>query len=131
MNRNRAFAAGATTAVLIALAFGFHQAGSPRLQRMANADEMRLRDLNMISAAVLGHFNSYSKLPQTLAEINGSGPILRLNDPETGTAYEYYPLDERRFELCAVFSTGNQTETRRPPWARAHAAGHQCFTYPP
>lgn len=130
MSRNGLFASAATAAVLMGLAFGFHEAGSPRLQRMANADETRLRDLNLISAAVLRHYAAYSKLPQNLAELNGSGPILRLGDPETGAAYEYRPLDDRRFELCAAFVTSTQSEMRGPQWARAHAVGRQCFTYP-
>lgn len=129
MSRNRFFAAAAIAAVLFALALGFHQAGSPHIQRLAHADEARLNDLNVISRLVSDHYALFHKLPQSLTELGGSAPALRLNDPVTRIAYEYRPLDERRFELCAVFSTENRTEGLRPP-SRVHAAGRQCFSYP-
>lgn len=130
MRRNQLFAAGATAAVLLALALGFHQVGSPGLQRLAKADETRIEDLNRISEAVFRHRSAYGKLPDNLSELGGSGPLLRLTDPDTKTAYDYRTLDERRFELCVVFSTDNRAEVRRPPRERLHGAGRQCFTYP-
>jgi hypothetical protein len=130
MNRNQVFAGIATAAVLIGLEFGFHQAGSPGIQRLANADAVRTGDLNAISRAVTGHFTAYGKLPISLAELRATGSVLRLNDPDTRRAYDYRPLDERRFELCAVFSTDNRTEPRPSPQAHVHGAGRQCFTYP-
>lgn len=130
MSRNQLFAAGSTVAVLFGLALGFHQAGSPRLQRLANADEARLNDLNVISGAVRGHYAVYKSLPQSLAELGRNGRVVRISDPDTGIAYEYRPLDERRFELCAVFSTDNRSEPSRSPGFRVHGAGRQCFTYP-
>jgi hypothetical protein len=128
MNRNRVFAAGATAAVLLGLALGFHQVGSPGLQRLAHADEVRIQDINQISTLVRNHYAAYSKLPQSLAEFSGN-PGLRLSDPDK-LAYEYRPLGERRFEVCAVFSTDNRADTHRSPIRRAHGAGRQCFMFP-
>jgi hypothetical protein len=129
MNRNQAFAAGATAVVLLAIAFGIQEAGSPGLQRLANTDEARVTDLNAISRAVSGHYTAYKNLPQNLADFNAPYP-LRRNDPDTGKLYEYRPLDDRRFELCAVFSTDNRSETLSPLRNRPHGAGRQCFSYP-
>jgi hypothetical protein len=126
MSRNQVFAGMATAAVLAGLALGFHEAGSPRDQRLANADAARINDLTAISGAVTRYLNVYGKLPQSLAQLRGS---FRLSDPENRTAYEYRPLDEHRFELCATFSTDNRSEAR-PPRERVHGAGRQCFTYP-
>jgi hypothetical protein len=129
MSRDQAFGAVAAVAVLIALALGFHEAGSPGSQRLANLDQVRLQNLDTVSFAVRKHYAAYNKLPQTLAEV-GNGYPLTLNDPETKLAYEYRPLDERRFELCAVFSTDNRNEGNRSPPARLHGPGRQCFIYP-
>ena len=115
MSRNRFFAAATTAAVLFALALGFHQTGSPHIQRLAHADEARLNDFNAISMAVAEYYAVFHKLPESLAELRGSRPNLRIRDPETRIGYEYRALDERRFELCATFSTENRTEALRPP----------------
>jgi hypothetical protein len=130
VSRNRLFAICATAVVLTAIALGFHEAGSPRAQRLINADRSRLEDLNQISVAINAHHSPDRKLPQTLAEASNTNPGVRLADPETGAAYEYRPLDERRFELCAVFATSNRGRANRWPQERVHSAGRQCFTYP-
>jgi hypothetical protein len=129
MSRNKIFAVAATAAVLLGLVLGFHQAGSPSLQRLSHADEVRIEDINLISTLVRNHYAAYKKLPQSLAEFSGN-PSLRLSDPETRVPYEYRALDEPRFELCAVFSTDNRADTHRSPIFRVHGAGHQCFVYP-
>lgn len=128
MTRNQLFAAASTAAVLLGLVLGFHQSGSPARQRLAHADEVRIQDMNLISTLVINHYAAYGKLPQSLAEF-GENPALKLNDPDH-RAYEYLPLDERRFEVCAIFSTDNTQNTPRSPIRRAHGAGRQCFTYP-
>ena len=130
MTRNQVFAGVATAAVLLGLALGFHQAGLPGIQRLANADAARIEDLNGISRAVNRYFTIYSKLPANLVELSASGQVLRLSDPETRTPYYYRRLDERRFELCAMFATDNRTEALPLPQNRVHGAGRQCFTYP-
>jgi hypothetical protein len=130
MSRNQVFAGVATVAVLLGLTFGFHQAGSPGVQRLANADAARIEDLTTISGAVGRYFTAYGRLPRSIAELSAGGSVLRLSDPDTKTTYEYRPLDERRFELCAVFSTDSTTEPRPSPRGRVHGAGRQCFAYP-
>jgi hypothetical protein len=129
MSRNQVFAAGATLAVVVGLGLGFYQAGSPHLQRLAKADESRVQDLNEISQAVRRYHSQNLKLPQYLTELDQIGPPFRIADPETRAPYEYRTLDERRFELCAVFATDNRTEVRRVPGDRPHAAGRQCFSF--
>lgn len=130
MSRNQVFAGVATAAVLLGLAFGFQQAGSPGIQRLANADAARIGDLANISRAVGRYVTVYGKLPQNLEELSGGGSVLRLSDPDTRTAYGYRPLDERRFELCAVFATDDRTEPHLSPRGRVHGVGRQCFNYP-
>ena len=127
MNRNLAFAACASVAVVAAVVMGFLEAGSPEAQRLANADEVRLRDLNMINFAVARYRSAHGELPEDLAQLDGATGY-SLNDPETGAPYEYRAVDETRFELCAVFATDNREQGRAQ--GRAHGAGRQCFHYP-
>lgn len=128
MNRNHAFGAAATALVLLAIALGIHAAGTPAQQRLVNADETRVRDLNALSMAISGHYRTGHQLPRTLAELNPAYP-LHLKDPDS-RPYQYRPHEGGRFELCAVFATDNRDESPGMVPRRLHAAGPQCFTYP-
>ncbi|MGD1071514.1 MAG: hypothetical protein ABSB15_15335 [Bryobacteraceae bacterium] len=130
MTRNQAFAAAATAAVLLGLVLGFTEAGSPGLQRRANADVVRSQNLHAISLDIRRRYAAHSQLPQSLNELSRVNPNLRITDPETGAAYEYHPLDQGRFELCAVFATASGPETIQPYGVRPHGAGRQCLTWP-
>jgi hypothetical protein len=127
MTRNQGFAAAASAAVVAAVALGFLEAGSPGVQRLRHADEVRLRDLNAIGAAVSDYFVVNKKLPSSLDEIQLQ-PGVSWRDPETLAPYEYRMVDEERFELCAVFATDNRKQDG-PPQERAHSAGRECFVY--
>lgn len=57
-----------------------------------------------------------------------AGIGINARDPGTMEVYEYRPLDDRRFELCAAF----ERETGQSPAAFAagfwsHGAGRRCF----
>lgn len=126
MTRNQAFAAGATAAVLLGLVLGFTDAGSPALQRHANADVLRSRNLQAIEQVIRRYYAAHTQLPLGLADLSRTNPTLRITDPETNAPYEYYPLNLGKFELCAVFATAYEPGT---PYL-AHGQGRQCFTYP-
>ena len=48
-----------------------------------------------------------------------------------GPAYDYLPLDARRYQLCAHFltDTADNRYGRQYPVERAHGAGRHCFTH--
>jgi hypothetical protein len=129
LSRNIAFGVCAAAAVVTALVLGFIEGGSPGLQRMANADIARSRNLDSIAGAVRLYDEVHHRLPDHLEDVKVNDISLRLRDPETNTPYEYQRLDERHYELCAVFATDASAD---PPFlTHAHRAGRQCFTFPP
>ncbi len=131
-SRDRWFASAAAVAVLLGLALGFHGAGTPSVQRRLTADSVRLRDLATLFGEIKIQYTTLGRAPQSLNDIPTTNPALRLRDPETGAPYEYRPVNDRQFELCANFATTNSSASPAPyiPDTRPHGAGRQCFTYP-
>ena len=145
----RFFVWGVVLIVAVAAVGGFFLVGSPFAQRMRRFDERRVGDLQTIQWQVVNYWQSKEKLPVALDNLrdpisNFVPPV----DPESGAAYEYRPLDELAFELCATFRTASRVSsaTEAKPlgleelgaedWA--HEASRTCFTrtidpvlYPP
>ena len=110
-------------------------AGTPSQQRRIEADNKRVENLRSIALAVRAWYDrsardlSQKQLPPSLSSlvahgVNG-GQII---DPETKTAYEYRPLADSRYELCAVFSTSAEQSSPTANQFWDHGKGHTCFT---
>jgi len=136
---HRAYAGWAIVLFGIAVVWAFQQIGSPARERLRRIDEQRLRDLQGIRRALeilcvdrAGPVpRLVDRLPQTLEEIDAKarrgdavGWALALTDPETKESYEYRPLSETEFELCARFELPRQRRWE-PFWN--HPAGQACF----
>lgn len=60
-----------------------------------------------MASAVSQYYNDRQEMPAGLEDVASDyDPVLQdfLRDPETGVFYEYNPLSENRYALCAVFS---------------------------
>lgn len=112
-------------------------AGSPGEARAKRFDEARVQALNAITNAVTNYYDSYAKLPTSLAELDASNrqmynQTLDLTDPQSGAAYEYRVVNTstRQFELCAQFNVARKSQpTYYQPVQEIwdHAAGRDCF----
>ena len=125
MSRHRdvLLAGGAAVVVLAVLAVGFHVLGPPRNQRDISADERRVQDLRMIAQQIYGRHT----LPATLTELRLPN---QLQDPVTGTPYEFHTKSGTAYELCATFATTSaesDSENPRPDTFWNHTKGRQCF----
>ncbi|HIK43284.1 MAG TPA: hypothetical protein IGR64_00180 [Leptolyngbyaceae cyanobacterium M65_K2018_010] len=135
MNRlsfDQAFAAAATTAVILGVIGGFWVLGTPGRQRSIAADRQRLQDLGMVAQNL--HQN-YLNQPDTY-QLPASLPAAESrNDPLTNQPYEYQRLSDRTFRLCANFDTDSSTyPLSRPPQDPAlqrwqHPQGRHCFEF--
>ena len=128
------FAACASIAVAIAIAWGFMLVGSPGTRRLERFDEQRLQDLQSIVREVHAMVADADKppslkaqLPKTLEEVaeRARTERVKLNDPETGQPYRYLVKNETTFELCTTFTKVRITD-RSVFWN--HPAGTHCFT---
>lgn len=122
-------------AVLITIIVGFIIMGSPTTARNRRFDDTRINNLTSIQWQLTNYWQQKNRLPETLAELND--PISGFEtptDPETNLPYEYTPVSENGFELCATFTTNSNDTTRdismplgKTNWS--HGTGHQCFTH--
>lgn len=116
--RDRAFLFGSCAAAAVGLIIGFWLLGSPAHQREIGADRRRVEDLRAIAREL--HLRG-GTLPPSLADIRADRA-----DPVTGAEYEYRPINETRYELCATFREPTQREMFDAPFWR-HGAGRQCY----
>lgn len=103
--------------------------GTPSEQRAARFDDRRVDDLETLDLAIRMHAEKNGALPRDLATMaREPGRQLPLQDPETGTPYEYRATGKDAYRLCAVFTT-DTAEARSAPlrgeWA--HGVGRTCF----
>ena len=116
--------------VVAAVIVGVILLDSPAQERLRRLDERRVDDLHQLAYGVDIYWTREGHLPASLAELSEEGRIVRdLADPETGDPYEYRVLDDKTFELCAVFTRDSGTGGRDIPdrsfWL--HGPGRQCF----
>jgi len=123
--------------VVTAVIYGVFLAGSPITQRMLQFDKKRDTDLNQISFAIDEYWARNTKLPEILEDLQDSRyyRVESLVDPKTKEPYEYTVLEEKRYELCAVFETDSEERKASPGVPRMqgmsffgeHGAGRTCF----
>jgi len=129
LNRDRWFAICAALVVVAALALGFRNLGGPGAQRLIQTDSQRIRALRTMVFQINSRWAaSNHTLPLTL---EGIAPAMA-RDPITKSPYEYHPIGNNKYELCATFAADSHQDAREQPnsfWH--HTKGHFCFTFDP
>jgi hypothetical protein len=131
----------ASIAVLASLVGGFALIGSPMKARALRFDDRRVNDLQSIQWQIINYWQQKGQVPDTLEKLKD--PISSFyypKDPETGMPYDYQPISDLGFRLCANFnlasvegSTAKNGSVTRPMgygitdenWT--HEAGRTCF----
>jgi hypothetical protein len=128
LSRGRIVGILLTVVVVAAVAVGIGILGSPAGERVRQLDQRRVEDLDRIARAVDVYWSRLQRLPPAVEDLNETGALVNAFDPVTGVAYEYRPLEDRVFELCAQFDRPS-SEPGRPGiegfWS--HGVGRQCF----
>lgn len=105
----RLFAGIVIGLVVTAVAAGLYLSGSPGKERSRQFDTRRLNDLQQIAGAVDAFYGRNYRLPSDLDVLVSDGGkesylVGSLNDPQPDRGgYEYNPVGETTYELCAVF----------------------------
>lgn len=93
--------------VVALIVWSFSVIGTPKEQRAWRLDDKRVQDLQSIQWQVINFWQQKEKLPGDLKELSNpiSGFMLPI-DPEfeKGKTYDYRPINNLTFELCAEFS---------------------------
>jgi hypothetical protein len=119
----------ATTVVVASIIAGVILVGSPAQGRLERLDASRIEDLKGIMVAIDSFWIRNERLPTSLEEL-AEDPRVQVDtvDPGSAEPYEYHPLDEDAYELCASFDGESPAPGRRTPagfWS--HEAGRRCF----
>jgi hypothetical protein len=139
MSAPRKLAVLLSVLVVGAIVGGLFVIGSPGDARRAKLDARRVSDLRTIATGVDTYWNRRESLPADVAELKEILPHgVTITDPETNQPYTYRVIDDRVYELCAVFETECNTDDRRcaRDWSRDvrignHGSGEQCFEIKP
>jgi hypothetical protein len=98
--------------LVISIVGGFFIVGSPAQQRKIRFDEQRILDLQNIQSQVESFYASQTTLPMSLSELEGTGfGFIVPRDPETNNVYEYRRMGEKKYTLCALFTTALDVAT--------------------
>jgi hypothetical protein len=121
-----------TSLSLVVLVMGFFAGGAPWTVRTREMDVRRTQDLMTVQNYVLSFWQRENKLPSIL-------PVDFVpKDPETMKVYEYKPVGDLKFEICAEFklpAEGNNNRdyysypnpTEKGWYTFPHQAGRVCF----
>ena len=131
--RRGAFRWTAVALVAASLIGAFFVVGSPKTARLRNYDRTRVMDLQSIQWQIVNFWQQKERLPVALEELADplSGFVLP-RDPETDAGYDYQPLAQFSFELCARFSAERKDDSSamagRVP-KPAEPFGEETFAY--
>jgi hypothetical protein len=130
MRKSTIFSIATTLIVLLVIGVGLAMIGSPEKARRDRLDEQRIRELKTISIAIENYRTHHASLPPNLsALIQPNEPVLHLQDPKSGSFYDYQPHGQNSYELCATFQTklDIKTDDNRFGAFWFHGLGKHCF----
>jgi hypothetical protein len=118
-----------TIVVIAAVATGMLLLGSPAEERVRRFDGLRVEHLANIARTVDLYWTRHARLPSSFDELRTEpGGNVGVTDPRTNDLYEYRPLEDGAYELCAQFERGSLDRgeaTGDGFWS--HGTGRQCF----
>jgi hypothetical protein len=147
---DRAMAGGVAAVALIGAVAGITVIESPATMRALERDRIRLDALSETAAAIDCYYTYEGGAPDSLATMRRALDERASTttvgyacnwyeqlDPATGEPYEYRPLEDASYELCATFdrATPERGDARAFAYSgrtralnAVHAAGRHCYT---
>ena len=131
---------GVLGVVLGSVVGGMMLIGSPMMQRDLRIDNQQVSDLSSISQSALSYWQQTKKIPATLDEMeNDLGWYQIPKSPEGQPAYEYVPVSDLSFKVCATFKRESTDDINANVMYQGqgfveegeqwkHKAGYTCFT---
>ena len=111
-----------------AIVAGIAILGSPSAARARRLDQRRVQDLSGVAQGIDLYWTRRSSLPRSLDELRTeTGADITISDPATSAAYEFRPLPDSRYQLCATFEGESRDSERGGAGFWSHRAGRQCF----
>lgn len=137
-----------TIAVIVVIGFGIHLSGTPSENKAVRYDGIRVNDFASLKAAIENYYQDNYRLPSSLGEllvVRSKTGIAYLKkepkDPMTKTSYQYLPVNQTQYKLCATFETSSDEIAKRKTGIvdnladissqiedNSHPRGSFCFT---
>lgn len=121
--------------VVVAMAYGFYLTGGPGMERKRQLDQRKLVFISEMATEVTTAFIQSKSLPESLDQLQVTENTPLLAGKVTLDDVTYSPLDNDRFELCAIFETEKVGSTRQvftdtfEVQQAAHGVGKKCFVF--
>jgi len=107
---------------------GLIMMGPPSDERARRLDARRRQDLQGIQAFTDIYFGRHARLPASLDDLaREDGAGVKIRDPRTAASYEFHVIDQKKYELCAIFERASTEGDPRPGDFWSHGAGRRCF----
>lgn len=105
----------ATVLTVLALLYGFSTIPSPAKQRDLKLDHKRVTDLGELQYSIDEYYRTNYILPASLNEVKPTSysylsKELSKTDPETNQPYEYSKISDKKYQLCATFTTDSESD---------------------
>jgi len=116
--------------IVASVLYGFVLVGSPAQQRLMQFDKIRVSDLQNISFAIDAYWERNEQLPEKLEDLQKQTFHVRsIQDPKIGELYEYTVLGDTTYELCAIFETESEIDSKSVfgQFPEDHSIGRNCF----
>jgi hypothetical protein len=121
--------AAAAAVVVASIVVGMILVGSPAEGRLQQLDSARIEDLKGIMVGIDSFWSRNERLPASLEELIADPRVgVKTQDPGSAAQYDFAPVDEDTFELCATFDLESPAPARPSSadfWR--HGAARQCF----
>jgi hypothetical protein len=120
---------GVTVVVVVtAVVIGIVMLGPPGEERARRLDQRRATELQGIGVRVDAYWTMKGHLPASLEEVSKeSGVSVSASDPVTGAPSGYRVVDDKNYELCAIFDRPSSQRFAFAGDVWTHGAGPRCF----
>jgi heme/copper-type cytochrome/quinol oxidase subunit 4 len=133
-NMNRIYFFSTLIIAIIVFVSSFFIVESPVEARNRKIDEKIVSNLQSVTSAVNQYYSENKRLPQDFNEIKtqeysfvDSNSFI---EESTGKYYEYKIVDDKKYEICATFSSSNLDNGQKDYYSMywKHDKGYQCLT---
>lgn len=120
--------------IIIAFVTSFFIVESPNEARNRKLDEKVINNLDAVKRGIDQYYIDNKKLPQTLEDVSNEKYDFLTSEQfvevSTGKYYGYNPLEEKKYELCALFNSSNMENNTNDYYYSTwkHDMGYQCIT---
>lgn len=109
-----------TVMVVVAIGYGIHLSGTPSENKSVRYDGIRIQDFSSMRMAIENYYTDNLRMPSSVVDLLSVRSKTGINylkkepkDPKTKQSYQYQPVGQTQYKLCAVFETSSDDIAKR------------------